>query len=178
MTPGCTLLNLAVVPIMGPLNILFVLAFLGVVIAPILASAMVLGAMILRQGRTPLGKLRAATRIIASRVLLEACAWLISLVLFTLWSLILFHSSDFGFLLLPFILFMYALRIYAWRIIGGKGIPALGKHFRRSGMELHSRSLVLWTVAGVILNICCDIFLLLATDAGRNFVSMWNEPYG
>ena len=172
-------LSLAVVPgpLNGPLQTLLIFTLLCFGVAPILAYIMFLGVLICRRERTPFGRLVATIRIVSFRLLLEMAAWLLGLVVFTTLSLVFYHSSSFGFLLAPFFLTMYAMRTFAWWIVGGRGVPALAKYLHMSGMGLHSKSLVVWTVMGVILNISSDLVLFLGCGLGGNLVRMWNAPY-
>ena len=170
-------LSLAVVPFLGPIQPLLVLALLCSGVAPILAYIMFLGVLICRRERTPFGRLVAAIRVVAFRFSLEVVAWLLGLVVFAMLSLAFYHSSSFGFLLAPFFLSLYAMRTYAWWIVGGNGVPALEKYLCMSGMRLHSKPLLAWTVMGVILNLSSDLVLFMGSGFGRDFVQMWNAPY-
>jgi hypothetical protein len=177
MTPAGVPFSLAVVPVGNNFSLFSNIVWFCTGIVPLLAYLMFLGVLIWRRERTPLQRLGAACRIVSFRFLLEAVVWLVGLVVFTQLSLCFLRAADFGFLLVPFFLTLYAMRAFAWRIVGGKGLPALGKFLRVEGVGLQGRALRVWVVMGMVLSVSSDILLLLGTGLGHDFVRTWCAPY-
>lgn len=169
-------LSLAVIP-MGsfPCRNSFLDGFVGglIVVLFVLFSSLLLS----RNTSATSGRFVTALRLVSFRVTLEAAAWLTALVLFSAISLLFFDSEDFGFLLYPFILTMFGLRLCAWWLVGGKGIPALSSRLHTSGLGLSAGPLVLWTAMGIAISVVSDLAMFAGTELGRSFFTLWNAPY-
>lgn len=178
MLPELALWDLAIIPISSVCVIWRVLALWCLSVASVLAFVMFLAVLICRRERTPFGRLVAAIRIVAFRFSLEAIAWAAGLLLFTVVSLLFFRANSFRLLLPPFLLSMYALRAYAWWVVGGKGFPSLNCYLHTTGLELRSKPLIVWTTLGLLLSVTFDVGFFLTTGMSTDLLRLWDRPYG